>query len=85
MKNHQMGDAERDLRTVQGGQALALRPFPLPLPSTRLILALFEVMEATGNFTEAALKGGGFYSPEGFPFQKHVTSKSSAWARPALA
>ncbi len=30
----------------------------------------FEVLEATGNFTEDALKGEGFYSPEGFRFQK---------------
>ncbi len=28
-----------------------------------------EVLEATGNPTEVALAGGGFYSPEGFPFQ----------------
>jgi hypothetical protein len=37
-----------------------------------------EVLEATGNFTEAALKGRDIYSPESFPFQKHVTSRSSA-------
>jgi hypothetical protein len=35
----------------------------------RAIVWNFEVLEATGNFTEDALKGGGFYSPEGFPFQ----------------
>jgi hypothetical protein len=44
-----------------------------------------EVLETTRNFTEAALKRGGFYSPEGFPFQKHVTSRSSAWAMPTSA
>jgi hypothetical protein len=38
----------------------------------------FKVLEATGNFTEAPLKGGGFYSLEGFPFRKHLTSRSSA-------
>jgi hypothetical protein len=38
-------------------------------PYTRLTLFCFEVLEATGNLTEEALAGGGFYSPEGFPFQ----------------
>jgi hypothetical protein len=45
----------------------------------------FEVLEATGNFTEDTLKGGGLYSPEGFSFQKHVTSRSSAWTMPPSA
>jgi hypothetical protein len=49
------------------------------------IIGQLEVLETTRNFTEAALKRGGFYSPEGFPFQKHVTSRSSAWAMPTLA
>ncbi len=80
-----MGDAERGLGTVKGGQGLALWPFPLPLPSTRLIRHRFEVLETTRNFTEAALKRGGFYSPEGFPFEKHVTSRSSARAIPTSA
>jgi hypothetical protein len=39
-KSHQMGDAERDLGTVQEGQGRALWPSPLPLPSTGLTLAL---------------------------------------------
>jgi hypothetical protein len=53
---------------------------PLSLsPAQDWVWLWFEVLEAIGNFTEAALNGGGFYSPEGFPFQKHVTSRSSAW------
>ncbi len=64
-----MGDAERDLGTVQGGQRPALRLSFLPLPSTGLTLASCEVLEATGSLTEDALMGGGFYSLEGFPFQ----------------
>jgi hypothetical protein len=63
-----MDDVERDLGTVQGGQRHALLP-PHPLfPCTRLDLICFEVLEATRNPTEDALRGGGFYYPEGFPF-----------------
>ncbi len=36
------------------------------------------------NFTEDALKGGGFYFPDGFPFKELVTSRSSMWAMPVL-
>jgi hypothetical protein len=32
-------------------------------------LASCEVLEATGSLTEDAPMGGGFYFPEGFPFQ----------------
>jgi hypothetical protein len=35
-----MGDAKKDLGTVQGGQGRALCPSPLPLPGTGLTLAL---------------------------------------------
>jgi hypothetical protein len=28
----------------------------------------FEVLEAIRNLKEEAMAGGGFYSPEGFPF-----------------
>jgi hypothetical protein len=41
---------------------------PSPSPQHRLILACFEVLEATGNSTEDALAGEGFYSLEGFSF-----------------
>jgi hypothetical protein len=43
------------------------------LPQCLLLLgtcALYlEVLDATGNSTKYALKGGGSYSPEGFPLQ----------------
>ncbi len=64
-----MGDAERDLGTVQGGQRHALWLSPLLFPGTRLTLASCEVLETTGSPTEDALMGGGLYSPQGFPFQ----------------
>ncbi len=42
---------------------------PLSLsPAQDLLWLRFEVLEASGNSTEDALAGGGFYSPEGFPF-----------------
>jgi hypothetical protein len=43
----------------------------------------FKVLEATENSTEDALKGGGFIPWRVF-LSKHVTSRSSAWAMPAL-
>jgi hypothetical protein len=38
-------------------------------PSQDLVWFRFEVLETTGNLTEGVLAGGGFYFPEGFPFQ----------------
>jgi hypothetical protein len=42
-----------------------LNPF---LSAHDLLWLYFEVLEVTGNPTVDALEGGGFYSPEGFPF-----------------
>ncbi len=51
----------------------------------RLPLYHLEVMEATRNHTVDVLKGTRFYSPEGFPPFKLVTSISSAWVMPTSA
>ncbi len=57
-----MGDAVRDLGTVQKGQGRALRPSPLFPPAQDCFWRRFEELEATGNSADDALAGGGFYS-----------------------
>jgi hypothetical protein len=69
LKNHPMGDAERDLGTVQGARDALYGPHTSLSPAQDSLWHCFEVLEATGNIMEDTLKGGGFYSPEGFPFQ----------------
>jgi hypothetical protein len=67
MKNHQMGDAERDLLTVYGGPRTRSMALPSLSPHHKTDFSI--VLRYWRNFTEDALKSRGFYSTEGFLFQ----------------
>jgi hypothetical protein len=53
----------RGARDTLYGSSLSLSP------AQDLLWLCFEVLETTGNTTEDALMGGGFYSLEGFSLQ----------------
>ncbi len=57
------------LGQIQGAQDALHGPSISLSPAQDWLWHCFEVLEATENFINDTLKGEGFYSPEGFPFQ----------------